>query len=83
MREHKLPHEYIDCSPWVADAADEACGERIRIRLEYLRWLHRAVAWEHTKERAPKIALATALLVVPGFWIGYIVYRGLTYKRSR
>lgn len=49
-REHWAPHERPDLSVWVELESDMEFTERLRLRIEYLNWLYRAVAWEKLKE---------------------------------
>jgi hypothetical protein len=81
MRNHWHPSETLDLHAWVQEASDDACSERIRMRLDYLRWLHRAVAWEHTKERLATAAVAVAICVIPG--LGLAMGLNYLYKRYR
>jgi hypothetical protein len=49
-RNHWHSWERPDLSVWVKLQSDMGFSERLRLRIEYLNWLYRAVAWERLKE---------------------------------
>ncbi len=78
-REHWKPREQPDLHMWIHESSDMAIGQRINERLDYLRWLHRAVAWERFKERVPGALKLIAVLFIPG--AGLILGARYLYNR--